>query len=95
MQQRRQVRGRGDARCKEGDAVKARCRRGEKEDVRGRKGSVSKGKKKKEKTNKLTAESRAPRRKAQCMWIKEKGGPPSERGSQFTCDGKGAVQTNL
>ena len=46
---------------------------------------------KKEKTNKFTAASRAPRRKAQCAWIQEKGGPPSERGSQYTCDGKGAV----
>jgi len=57
----------------------------------GRKGSVSEGKKKKEKTNKLTAASRAPRRKAQRAWIQEKRGPPSERGSQYTCDGKGAV----
>ena len=48
-------------------------------------------KKKRKKTNKLTAASRAPCRKAQRAWIQEKGGPPSERGSQYTCDGKGAV----
>ena len=29
--------------------------------------------------------------KGTARWIQEKGGPPSKRGSQYTCDGKEAV----
>jgi hypothetical protein len=49
----------------------------------------TKKEKKKKRTSSLQRRARLAERHS--AWIQEKGGPPSERGSQYTCDGKGAV----